>query len=54
VTKTLPLALVLSAVDLAGGCVTLTPEQKSTVADVRGFADATAAAYRMMRKPGDQ
>jgi hypothetical protein len=51
VTRTLRLALVLSAVGLAGGCVTLTPVQKSTVADVQGFADATAAAYRVMRIP---
>ena len=50
-TRTLRLALVLSAVGLAGGCVTLTPVQKSTVADVQGFADATAAAYRVMRIP---
>jgi IrrE N-terminal-like domain len=51
VKRTLRLALVLSALGFAGGCVSLTPAQKDTVVDVQGFADATAAAYRMMRIP---
>jgi hypothetical protein len=51
VKRTLRLALIMSVLGFAGGCVSLTPAQKSTVADVQGFADATAAAYRMMRIP---
>jgi len=49
VKRALRLALVLSALAFAGGCVTLTPAQKDTVADVQRFADATAAAYGLMR-----
>lgn len=32
-----------------GGCVTLTPQQQDTVAEVQRFADATAAAYNLPR-----
>lgn len=49
--RTFRLALVLSTLGLAGGCVTLTPAQQDTVADVQRFADATAAAYGLMRIP---
>ena len=49
--RTPRLALVLSALGFAGGCVSLTPAQKDTVADVQRFADATAAAYGLMRIP---
>jgi Zn-dependent peptidase ImmA (M78 family) len=51
VNRTLRLALVLSAFGFAGGCVSLTPAQKDTMADVQHFADATAATYGMMRIP---
>jgi hypothetical protein len=51
VNRTPRLALVLSALGVAGGCVSLTPAQKDTVADVQHFADATAATYGMMRIP---
>jgi hypothetical protein len=51
VKRRLRLALVLSTLGFAGGCVTLTPAQKDTVADVQRFADATAAAYGLMRIP---
>ncbi len=33
------------------GCVSLTPTQKDTAAEVQRFADATAAAYGLMRIP---
>ena len=36
---------------IAGGCVTLTPHQKDTLDDVKRFADATSAAYGLMRIP---
>jgi hypothetical protein len=36
---------------VAGGCVSLTPQQKDTLTDVQRFADATAAAYGLMRIP---
>jgi hypothetical protein len=32
---------------LAGGCVSLTPVQRDSVADVQRFADATTAAYKL-------
>jgi hypothetical protein len=32
---------------LAGGCVTLTPVQRDSVADVQRFADATTTAYKL-------
>ena len=43
--------LVLGLFVLAAGCVSLTPTQKETLADVQRFADATAAAYGVMRIP---
>jgi hypothetical protein len=36
---------------VVAGCVSLTPTQKDTVAEVQRFADATAAAYGLMRIP---
>ena len=36
---------------VAAGCVSLTPAQKDTVAEVQRFADATAAVYGLMRIP---
>src|SRR5262249_44135760 len=48
----LRLALVPSLlVFVAAGCVSLTPVQQGTVAEVQRFADATAAAYGLMRIP---
>lgn len=44
--------MALLAVVLAGalaGCVTLTPAQQHTLEDVRRFADATTAAYKLPR-----
>ena len=34
---------------VGGGCVSLTPQQKDTLTDVQRFADATSAAYGLMR-----
>src|SRR5262249_56612708 len=34
---------------VVAGCVSLTPAQKDTVTEVQRFADATAAAYGLMR-----
>jgi len=51
-TRRLRLALVPSLlVFVAAGCVSLTPVQQGTVAEVQRFADATAAAYGLMRIP---
>ncbi len=51
-SRALRLAFVLGVLGLgASGCVSLTPAQEETVADVQRFADATAAAYRLMRIP---
>jgi len=36
---------------VVAGCVSLTPAQKDTVTEVQRFADATAAAYGLMRIP---
>jgi uncharacterized protein YoaH (UPF0181 family) len=36
---------------VGGGCVSLTPQQKDTLTDVQRFADATSAAYGLMRIP---
>jgi len=41
------IAAVVALAFLAGGCVTLTPVQRDTVADVQRFADATTAAYKL-------
>jgi hypothetical protein len=44
------LALAFSVLGLVtGGCVSLTPRQKDTLTEVQQFADATAAAYGLMR-----
>jgi hypothetical protein len=44
------LALAFAVLGLvAGGCVSLTPRQKDTLTEVQQFADATAAAYGLMR-----
>jgi hypothetical protein len=51
-TRRLRLALFPSLLVLVvAGCVSLTPTQKDTVAEVQRFADATAAAYGLMRIP---
>ncbi len=51
-SRALRLALVLTVLGFgASGCVSLTPAQKETVADVQRFADATAATYGMIRIP---
>src|SRR5262249_20661849 len=51
-TRRLRLALVPSLlVFVAAGCVSLTPVQQDTVAEVHRFADATAAAYGLVRIP---
>ena len=51
-TRRCYLALVLSVLGfVAGGCVSLTPTQKATLTDIQRFADATAAAYGLMRIP---
>src|SRR5262245_4299249 len=51
-TRRLWLALVPSLlVFVVAGCVSLTPAQKDTVTEVQRFADATAAAYGLMRIP---
>ncbi len=44
-------ALVVALGLAAGGCVSLTPQQQETLTEVRQFADATAAAYGLMRIP---
>jgi hypothetical protein len=44
------LAVVFS-VAFAGGCVSLTLQQKDTLSDVQRFADATAATYGLLRIP---
>ena len=50
--RRLRVALVLSVLGLvAGGCISLTPAQTDTLADVQRFADATAKAYGLMRIP---
>ena len=41
------IAVVVALAFLAGGCVTLTPVQRDTVADVQRFADATTTAYKL-------
>lgn len=43
----LPLLVALGLV--AAGCVTLTPPQEERAAEIRRFADATAAAYDLSR-----
>lgn len=45
------LAVVFSVLAFAGGCVSLTPQQKDTLVDVQRFADATAATYGLLRIP---
>lgn len=47
----LRLAVIFSVLGFVGGCITLTPHQRDTVADVQRFADATAAAYNLVRIP---
>jgi len=50
--RSLRVALVVGVLGfVAGGCVTLTPQQRDTLTEVQQFADATAAAYGMMRIP---
>ena len=41
------IALVLIVTVVAGGCVSLTPIQRDSVADVQRFADATTTAYKL-------
>jgi hypothetical protein len=41
------IAVVVALAFLTGGCVSLTPVQRDTVADVQRFADATTAAYKL-------
>jgi hypothetical protein len=41
------IVVVVALAFLAGGCVTLTPVQRDSVADVQRFADATTAAYKL-------
>jgi hypothetical protein len=47
----LEVGVVLSVLSSVAGCVTLTPQQRDTVADVQRFADATADAYKLLRIP---
>jgi hypothetical protein len=49
--RSLRRALVVSLLAFTGGCVSLTPRQKDVLADVKRFADATAATYGLMRIP---
>lgn len=50
--KRLRLALAVGVLGLiVGGCVTLTPHQQDTLSGVKRFADATSAAYGLMRIP---
>lgn len=50
--RRLRLALAFGVLGVvAGGCVSLTPQQKDALTDVQRFADATAAAYGLMRIP---
>ncbi|MGH7339931.1 MAG: ImmA/IrrE family metallo-endopeptidase, partial [Candidatus Rokuibacteriota bacterium] len=50
--RRLGVALIAGALGFAGGgCVSLTPQQTDTLADIQRFADATAAAYGLMRIP---
>lgn len=48
-SRSLRLAIVLGVLGVVAGCVTLTPQQQGRVAEVQGFADATAAAYSVPR-----
>ena len=41
------IVVIVALAFLAGGCVTLTPVQRDSVADVQRFADATTTAYKL-------
>jgi len=51
VKRGIRLAVIFSVLGFVGGCITLTLHQRDTVADVQRFADATAAAYNLVRIP---
>jgi hypothetical protein len=45
------LAVAFGVLSSVAGCVSLTPQQRDTVADVQKFADATADTYGLFRIP---
>ena len=44
-----PLLFAAAVALVVTGCVTLTPQQQNIVAEIQGFADATAAHYQVSR-----